>query len=373
MRKLLLKRMLLIPLGLIALVATVVAQANPAVAEGYAQAVYPAVSSAVGFLPSLVGFSVAEWVAALFLLFCLGYVAYCVWKIVVSKGERGLMAYRGIMGAAAIVCVALFAFTVLCGLNYHRYTFTQHAGYDLTDAGADPAERQEELVRLAATLAEELGEKRAELGEDANLFAAEPGEFERYANESVSAVKKLAERYPVLERPLYSPPKPVLASKLMSYANISGMFFPFTMESNINVENPFFVEPWTMAHELAHQCGFMREDEANFIAYLACKESDDALMRYSGLLLAYDNTMSALRKADPEQATEIAASLTPEVQRDLAQRAAHWAQYEGPVQEASNAANDAYLKANNQTDGMQSYGRMVDLLLAEQRAKGQRP
>ena len=56
------------------------------------------------------------------------------------------------------------------------------------------------------------------------------------------------------------------------------------------------------------------------------------------------------------------------MQRDLAERAEHWAQYEGPVQEASNAANDAYLKANNQSDGMRSYGRMVDLLLAEQRA-----
>ena len=118
-------------------------------------------------------------------------------------------------------------------------------------------------------------------------------------------MRKLAERYPALERPLYSPPKPVLASKLMSYANIGGMFFPFTMESNINVDNPFSTVPWTMAHELAHQCGFMREDEANFIAYLACKESDDALMRYSGLLLAYDNATAALRKADPEAATQI--------------------------------------------------------------------
>ena len=140
------------------------------------------------------------------------------------------------------------------------------------------------------------------------------------------------------------------------------------MESNINVDNPFFTVPWTMAHELAHQCGFMREDEANFIAYLACKESDDALMRYSGLLLAYDNATAALRKADPEAATQIAAGLAPSVQRDLAERAEHWARYEGPVQEASNAANDAYLKANNQSDGMRSYGRMVDLLLAEQRA-----
>ncbi|WP_080802704.1 DUF3810 domain-containing protein [Arabiibacter massiliensis] len=368
MRKLLLKRMLFIPLGLVALACTMYARQNPDVAEWYAQAVYPAVSSVVGFLPSLVGFSVAEWVAALFVLLCLGYVAYCVWKVAASKGERGMAAYRGVMGAVAIICTVYFAFTFLCGLNYYRYTFTHYTGYDLSEAGANPAEQQEELVRLTATLAEGLGEARALLGEDADLFAAEPGEFERYAQESVAAMRKLAERYPVLERPLYSPPKLVLASKLMSYANISGMFFPFTMESNINVDNPFFVEPWTMAHELAHQCGFMREDEANFIAYLACRESDDALMRYSGLLLAYDNALGALRKADAEAAAQIAASLTPAVQRDLAERTAHWAQYEGPVQEASNAANDAYLKANNQTDGMQSYGRMVDLLLAEQRA-----
>ena len=184
-------------------------------------------------------------------------------------------------------------------------------------------------------------------------------------------MRKLAEQYPVLDRPLYSPPKPVLASELMSCANIGGMFFPFTMESNINVDNPFFVVPWTMAHELAHQCGFMREDEANFIAYLACKESDDALMRYSGYLLAYDNAVSALRKVDPEAASAIGSGLSAAVRRDLAQRAEHWAQYEGPVQDVSNAANDTYLKANNQADGMRSYGRMVDLLLAEQRAEGE--
>lgn len=369
MKRFLLKRMLPIPLGLVALAAALLVPAHPDWADAYGRAVYPALSSAVAFLPSLAPFSVAEWFVAAFLLFCLGYVAYYARKIVASPGERGMVVYRGAMGAIALCCALLFAYMALCGLNYHRHTFAETAGYDLgATADVDPAERQAELERLVASLADGLGRERAQLGEDADLFAAEPGEFERYAGESVAALRKLAERYPALERPLYSPPKPVLASKLMSYANIGGMFFPFTMESNINVDNPFFTVPWTMAHELAHQCGFMREDEANFIAYLACKESDDALMRYSGLLLAYDNAMGALRKADPEAATQIAVGLAPSVQRDLAERAEHWAQYEGPVQEASNAANDAYLKANNQSDGMRSYGRMVDLLLAEQRA-----
>ena len=59
----------------------------------------------------------------------------------------------------------------------------------------------------------------------------------------------------------------------MSYADIAGMYFPFTVESNINADGPFFTIPATMGHEMAHQCGFMREDEANFIGYLACKDA----------------------------------------------------------------------------------------------------
>lgn len=371
-RDFLLKRMLFLPLGAVALATTAYARHHPDWTEqAYSQAAYPALSSVVGFLPSLARFSVAEWVVALFLLFCAGYLGFYVRKLVVGRGERLMVAYRAAMGAAAICCTVYFLFTALCGLNYYWHTFAEHAGYDVEEAGVDAAQRQEELVALAASLADELGRTRAQLGDDADLFDVQPGQFERYARESVEAVRKLAEQYPALERPLYSPPKPVIASKLLSYANIGGMFFPFTMESNINVDNPLFVIPWTMAHELAHQCGFMREDEANFIAYLACRQSDDALMRYSGYVLAYDNAISALRRVDPEAASAISLGLSAAVQRDLAGRAQHWAKYEGPVQNVSNAANDTYLKANDQADGMQSYGRMVDLLLAEQRAAGQ--
>lgn len=367
-RKFLLKRMLFVPLGIVALAATSYARQHPDWAEHvYAQGVYPALSNVVGFLPSLVSFSVAEWVAALFLLFCVGYVVYCVRKLVVSKGERLVVAYRAVMGAAAICCTVYFLFTALCGLNYYRYTFTQHTGYDVEEADVDAAQRQEELVALTATLADELGQARAQLGDDANLFDAEPGQFEQYAQESVEAMRKLAEQYPVLDRPLYSPPKPVLASELMSYANIGGMFFPFTMESNINVDNPFFVVPWTMTHELAHQCGFMREDEANFIGYLACKDATDPLTRYSGYSLAYDYALSALVKADRDTAVAVSDGLSEEVKADRRARAKYLKQFEGPVAEASNAANNAYLKANQQQDGTRSYGRMVDLLLAEAR------
>lgn len=368
-RRFLLKRMLLIPLGIVAFAATLVAQADPAWAEVYARTVYPALSSVVAFLPSLAGFSVAEWLAAALALFCLGYAVFFVRRLVGSKGERGMVAYRGAMGALALCCAVYFGFATLCGVNYYRYTFAEHAGYDLEQADVEPAERQEDLKRLTASLADELGRVRAELGEGVDLYQAAPGDFERYASQSVAAMRALAHDYPALDRPLFSRPKPVLASELLSSSNIAGIFIPFTMESNVATTGPFFSLPATMAHELAHQSGFMREDEANFISYLACKKSDEPLMRYSGLLLAYENALSALRKTDAEAASEVATGLSEAVQRDLAQRAEFLARYQDSAMwEASTAANNAYLKANRQTDGVQSYGRMVDLLLAEQRA-----
>lgn len=184
-------------------------------------------------------------------------------------------------------------------------------------------------------------------------------------------MEALAERYPALARPLYSPPKPVLFSELMSYADIAGMYFPFTVESNINTDGPFFTIPATMGHEMAHQCGFMREDEANFIAYLACKQSDDALMRYSRLPAGVRQRRIGAEEGGPGGGEGDRLGAVGGGAARSRQRAEHWAQYEGPIQDVSNAANDTYLKANDQADGMRSYGRMVDLLLAEQRAEGE--
>lgn len=371
-------RLLFLLPGIVAYLVTLYARQNPDWTEQvYSQTVYPALSSIVGFFPSLVRFSVAEWWVALFLLLCLAYVVRCVFLVVVGgRGRtaaggkaqvergttRGIILYRSLVGALAIASMLYFAFTALCGLNYYRYTFSSYTGYEVQQSSVG------ELEQLCMSLSDELGQARMQVGEDADLISSPPGDFDRYAQESVAAMRTLAERYPVLERSLYSQPKPVALSGLMSDAGIAGIFFPFTMESNVNRDIPLFTLPSTTAHELSHQCGFMREDEANFIAYLACKQSDDPLMRYSGLYLAFIHSVSALRQADPEAASNVMSSLPEAVRQDMAENDRFWSEHEGVVTEISTAANDTYLKANSQTDGVSSYGRMVDLLLAERRA-----
>lgn len=368
MKKFLLKRLLFILPGVAAYIVTKYAQYNPGWTEQvYSRPVYPVLSTAAGFLLSLVGFSATEWLVVLFLLFCLGYIVYYVRKVIVSKDGRGMIAYRGAAGAAAIFCTVYFIFTALCGLNYHRRTFTYYTGYYVEQSSV------EELRQLCMSLAGDIGRVREQLGEDTDLYATGRGGFDYYAKQSVLAMQILAEQYPVLDRSLYSAPKPVVMSKLMSNAGIGGVFFPFTLESNINVNAPFFTLPSTMAHELAHQCGFMREDEANFIAYLACKQSDEPMMIYSGLFLAFNHSISALKEVDPKLVADIMSGLSQAVRHDMVQHAQFWNRYDGIISNVSSTINDMYLKANNQADGVYSYDRMVNLLLAEQRAAAGRP
>jgi hypothetical protein len=124
-----------------------------------------------------------------------------------------------------------------------------------------------------------------------------------------------------------------------------------------------------MTHELAHFQGYMREDEANFIAYLACMASENADYRYSGAMLGLRHSLNALYAADREAYSAILAGLVQEVIADYAANDAYWRQFEGPIAEVSQTVNDVYLKTNRQAAGVKSYGQMVDLLLAEFRER----
>lgn len=155
----------------------------------------------------------------------------------------------------------------------------------------------------------------------------------------------------------------------MSYQQLQGIYSPFTAEANYNSDMPDQDKPSTICHELSHLRGFMREDEANFISYLACMASDSAAFRYSGAILAFIHSGNALYREDPEGFREIRAKLCEQALRDLADHNAYWNSYDGAVADAADRINDTYLRANAQADGTKSYGRMVDLLLAWNREK----
>ena len=193
-------------------------------------------------------------------------------------------------------------------------------------------------------------------------FAAPRGEiFER----STEVYAALYDEFPFLrlaggERR----PKAFRCSDALSAIGFTGFFFPFTGEANLNVDSPAAWLPSTICHELAHLRGVASEQECNFIAILAATRSDDPAYRYSGWLLGYIYLANALYRYAPDRWQAIRETLTESVVADIRANNAYWAQFEGPVSTAWDRVYDSFLKGYGDADGVQSYGTVVDLLLA---------
>ena len=210
---------------------------------------------------------------------------------------------------------------------------------------------------------------RAEAAHDTDSpFVSEYSDRER-AYQAKAAMEKLSETIPVLKG-YYPRPKSVLFSRFMSRFNITGVYFPWTVEANVNVDVPDYSIGAALCHELSHLRGFMREDEANFIGYLACVNSDSAELRYSGYMLALVYAGNKLYEESADLYRQLYSMYSPGVVADFRENSAYWKEFKDTVLErAGEKMNDTYLKINNQTDGTKSYGRMVDLLIAEYRSR----
>jgi len=173
-----------------------------------------------------------------------------------------------------------------------------------------------------------------------------------------------AQDWPLLAIAPPARPKPVLLSHFWSYTGITGLYNPLWVEANVNIDQPAYLLPAAAGHEIAHTLGFAREDEAGFISFLAGIAHPDPDYRYSSYADATIRLLNSLAAIDPDLYQETVAQIGDGLWRDIAAANDYWQQFEGPAQETSNSINDAYLKANLQTDGVHSYGRMVDLLLA---------
>lgn len=337
----------------------ILARQVPGFAEWYAGYVYPGLMRFLGGISEPFPFALDE--ILIYLTIC-GSVFYLVWGMIrirkreITVRRWGADTFRRIL---KIGIVWILAFTVTCGINYHRTPFSSLAGLPME------LSTMEELEELCLWLTEEI-EKTAALvkvGED-GLTALPEGLTEKTRD----AMQALGEQYPELAG-WYPEAKPVLAWKVLSLEFLEGIFGPYTMEAHYNPDIPAYNQPAVLCHELSHLRGFMREDEANYIAYLACLGSEDVNIRYSGLLLAYTHSINALYKADYERFAAVRSLLCEQANRDYAYHRAYWAQYEGPVSELSDKVNDTYLRVNAQQAGSRSYGRMVDLLLGEHRRR----
>lgn len=191
----------------------------------------------------------------------------------------------------------------------------------------------------------------------------------RLIDDALDAYQNLPEEYAYLKRD-YPRVKLAVSSSVMSNIHITGIYPYIIPEAIVNAQTPIMSLPHTICHEMAHQRGFAREDEANYIAYLACIHSDNPLFVYSGYYTAFTYAMDQLYLYDQKSWREISTATASGIWLDSLEENNFWQQYQTVSSEFTGSVNDTYLTVMDVDDGVHSYGRMIDLILAEEKQKG---
>jgi len=340
----------------------VVASWAPGVVERvYSSGLYPWLSRAMTTLTGWFAFSLAEMALIAIGIWIVIVLGVTVFQLLVRHRSIRNVLLNGVVKTLAAAGAIYFAALVLWGLNNHRPTFADSSGLDASPASVA------ELRAVCETLIDEANDLRAQVDVDAKGAMRVRGSREHVLERAARGFDGLDRDYPGIEPRLVGRPKEVRGSEAMSYLSISGIYAPFTGEPNVNMAIPDTSLPSSASHEMAHQIGFAREDEANFISYLACRNHPDTDFRYSGVFLALGYALGTLAREDPAAFEKLYASVGDGVKLDWKTASEFWARYDTLIGEASSRVNDAYLKSQGQAAGVKSYGRMVDLLIAEHR------
>lgn len=300
-------------------------------------------------------FSVVEWFYVIFILGVMAWLAVLFHRLRTRKGKRLDTAYSGILGLACLFLTVYGFAGVTWGVNYYADGFQEKSGIYAQPVTVD------ELERVALYFTEKLAETANQVERDADgIFAVPRDDIFAY---STHVYDNISKEFPFLERTDRTPKKMVF-SRLFSAMNFTGFYSAYTGESNLNIDSPACLLPANIAHELAHQRGIASEQECNFLAIAAATSSDNVIYQYSGYLMGYIQLSNALYRADRDRWTEVRALLPGTVLADLRYHSAYWDQFKGLTAKVSTTIYDGTLKSYGQADGIQSYGTVVDLLVA---------
>lgn len=265
----------------------------------------------------------------------------------------------------------LLVASAICALAVDGWALNHYAPTLASDMGLAVHEYSEdELAAATGHYLEEAASVAAEVPRiDAGSLIAQ--DFLELAPIAGAGYEKLGETYEVFSGSTAPVKALILFGEPLLYSGHTGIYWAATGEASVPLHVAAAELPFTMCHEAAHRLGIAREQEANFAAYLAASSSDDVRFRYSGAYSAFAYCLSALYGQDPQRAQEVVQQALAENEEGVslvfADRSAtqeHYAAYEGTFEEVGTSVNNSYLRSFGETEGVKSYGLVVDDLIA---------
>jgi hypothetical protein len=253
-------------------------------------------------------------------------------------------------------------FQLIWGLNYMQPEPTNAFNIKVqTPKNAQIA--LDQMNVLTNELIQELNQTRQELP---SYKALEPN-FDQNLAKVQHAYGSISKAYPKLQLQNQSVKKAIFPT-LGDYIGFLAFYQPITAEAIVRSDLPMVTQPYTIAHEMAHQLGYASETEANFIAFVVATEANDPMLKYSMLLqmFTYAQDAQLLLLAGSKgfdawkaQIAKNKAMLSPAVLKDRAEIKAFFAARADKQIQASNQLYDQFLKWNQQAAGLDSYADVL--------------
>ncbi len=378
-------RYFLLSAFLVAVFINVLAWNSSTFCDYYVSNIFPVWLNTYGKWTSMFPFSVGEIMIVLAVALLIVFVVLSVIAVIflwnkkekrrqekwTSKAEYKWLRFRRTYGRynaffASLLVVITWIMTLNCYILYHCSTFEEKYWEDVITKEEYTIE---ELSMLRDFVVTRVNQYAKMMERDENGLVVYDGNMEE---EAIRAMQNLGEIYPQLSG-FYTTPKKISASEFLSQQYMKGYYFPFSLEANYNDVMYIMSKPATMCHELAHTKGFIYEDEANLIGFLACLHSDDILFQYSGYLSVLNYIDNDFYKSigENKQVYNSHVKISSQVKKDrvfLTEDA--WTKVEKKavistetLKKASDTFTNTTLVLNGVEQGSASYREVVGLLL----------
>ena len=390
------KWMIYIGIAIVTVLLNVLAWNSTAFCDAYIAYIFPIWVNTYSRFTGIFPFSVGEWLIVVGVILVLAAIVLGVVTVVSvaipvlqkrshfelwdKAGRDKFLRYtkKFYVFFAWLILIIAVVMTLNCSFLYHASTFSRKYFGDNN--------RQytiKEVMTLYNFVAQKCNELSGLVERDENGTIVyhglnQKGEAVDMEEKAIEAMQQLGKNYPQLDG-YYPRPKPMMFSDFMCQQYMCGYYFPFSMEANYNDVMYIMNKPATMCHELAHLRGYIFEDEANFISYLACVSSEDITFQYAGCLSVINyliNDLYSAKQTNPESYKEAWEEIQPIAILEIVQEdnvfvtEEEWDRINKKalvdtetVDEISDTFTDTALKVNGVSDGMLSYNRVVELLL----------
>lgn len=318
------------------------------VEQYYSRGIYPIISKLLTGISNLFPFSIGEIIITFAVIFLI--IAFI--KIIILIIKKQYLEMFNKISKLVLILVIILCFLDLSWLM-NNYREDIRSIMELPDEEIN----KDSLGLLFEALVIKTNDIREQISDDITV--------KEILHKADEGYKELNKHYSFINKGRVDV-KGQLSSKIQTISGYTGIYLFFIGEPTVNIQTPIFTLPFTACHEIAHQKGFAKEDEANYIGFLACIANDSVFFKYSGYFTAMQYVGVALYREDPILYKEISSLQSNKVKEDINFEDNFWHRNKNEFfTKVADNINDSYLKTYNQPEGIKSYGKFIDLLLLE--------